>query len=124
MTTMTASAATPNASRHLQQLCKHFAHKVPATWDAQSGQITFEPGLCGMTATEDTLTVNCTADGAHNLERLMAVIELHLVRFAWREDIDLAWTDAETGETIAKPEDLRAKLAEERARLAEKRGTA
>ncbi len=123
MTTITASAATPDASRYLQQLCKHFAHKVPATWDAQSGQITFEPGLCGMTATGDTLTVNCTADGTENLERLMAVIELHLVRFAWREDLDLTWTDAETGETLAKPENLQAKLAEERSKLADKRKT-
>jgi uncharacterized protein len=41
-----ASVATPHASRYLQQLCKHFAHKRPASFDARRGRIAFAIGLC------------------------------------------------------------------------------
>ena len=32
-----AEVATANASRYLQQLCKHFGHKVEASFDEKAG---------------------------------------------------------------------------------------
>ena len=48
MSTMKYSVAridTDGASIYLQQLCKHFAHKLPVTHDAASGSIAFARGL-------------------------------------------------------------------------------
>lgn len=36
--------ATAQASKYLQQLCKHFAHKVEVTYGAQSGSAALPPG--------------------------------------------------------------------------------
>ena len=33
----TGTYATPNGSKYLQQLCKHFAHKAEVTFDSLSG---------------------------------------------------------------------------------------
>jgi hypothetical protein len=34
-----AEVATPRAERYLQQLCKHFGHKVAVTFDPRSGKV-------------------------------------------------------------------------------------
>ena len=57
---VTARFETPNASRYLQQLCKHFAHKVPATFDAHHGEVELPPGRCVLDADETGLTIVCT----------------------------------------------------------------
>ena len=39
MSTSQAQVTTALASRYLQQLCKHFAHKLPTTYDTGQGRI-------------------------------------------------------------------------------------
>ena len=48
-----ARIATPLASRYLQQLCKHFAHKLPVEFDPQRGRIEFSIGLCRLEASPE-----------------------------------------------------------------------
>lgn len=82
---------TPNGSKYLQQLCKHFGHKVPATFETHSGAITFPAGQCALTATETSLVMRlATADEAA-LARLQDVMASHLVRFAFREELSIEW---------------------------------
>lgn len=83
---------TPNASKYLQQLCKHFGHKVPASFESHKGSITFPAGQCELTATDNALTMRlATADG-EALTRLQGVMADHLVRFAFREELNISWT--------------------------------
>jgi hypothetical protein len=45
-----ATVSSEKASRYLIQLCKHFAHKTPAEYDASQGRVDVQPGLCLMSA--------------------------------------------------------------------------
>lgn len=91
MYVLTLVVESASASKYLQQLCKHFAHKVPAQWTKQNGKVDFPFGLCTMEAVENRLSICCkTADEA-NLPRLRGVIDAHITRFAWREDLHLEW---------------------------------
>jgi len=87
-----ASVRTESASKYLAQLCKHFAHKVPAKWTSTEGEVTFPFGFCRITAGNGLLSITCEAADTQNLERLKAVLDNHLERFAWREDVKLIWS--------------------------------
>lgn len=88
----TASVATPNASRYLQQLCKHFGHKVPASFDTRTGSITFPFGTCTLRADDAALHLSVTAPDAEQLERMRHVVGSHLLRFAFREELRVDWS--------------------------------
>jgi len=89
-----AEVATPNASRYLQQLCKHFAHKLPVTFDARSGRVSFSIGDCILTADDGVLKLSLDAPDAAQLEQLQDVVARHLLRFAFREDLRVDWRTA------------------------------
>lgn len=55
--TLTANVPTKNASRYLQQLCKHWSHKFETDFDAQQGVIAFPMGPIRMMAGDEALTV-------------------------------------------------------------------
>jgi uncharacterized protein len=59
--TAVAEIPTPQASRYLSQLCKHFQHKIPVTLEDGSGQITFPMGICTLHANADLLTLSVDA---------------------------------------------------------------
>lgn len=89
-----ATVETPRASRYLQQLCKHFAHKLPVTFDPQAGHIAFPMGDCRLAAGEGRLELTVDAHDAVDLDRLQDVVARHLVRFAFREDLQIDWRPA------------------------------
>ena len=63
---------TAQASRYLQQLCKHFGHKVAARFDATSGVVDLPAGPLALTAEADQLVVTVTAadaDGGEKTEK-------------------------------------------------------
>ncbi|CAN5178550.1 DUF2218 domain-containing protein [soil metagenome] len=91
-----ATLATDKASRYLQQLAKHFAHKLPVTFDPQQGKISFSVGDCDMIATEVQLVLTLTSPDAESLAQLENVVERHLVRFAFREELTLDWQPVKT----------------------------
>ena len=77
--------ATPNASKYLQQLCKHFAHKIEVSFDETSGRIPFTLGVAEVSASADALQVRF-ADVADAVRAdAKSVIDRHLERFAFRE---------------------------------------
>jgi hypothetical protein len=88
-----ATIQTENAKRYLGQFCKHFAHKTAVELDPAlaSGQVKFGPGLCRLSADERTLTLDVSAETDENIATLQDVVERHLVRFAFREELTLAW---------------------------------
>jgi hypothetical protein len=93
---------TTNGSKYLQQLCKHFAHKVEVTYDATSGQAALPPGPATLSADETGLTVQISAQDEDGLVKARHVIDAHLQRFAFREAFEaFDWhridTDAQAG---------------------------
>lgn len=88
-----ARVATELPRRYLGQLCKHFQHKLPVTLGERHGTIQFSAGTCEVEATEDdkALVLRVTAADAEGLARLEDVVARHLVRFAFREEMQVTW---------------------------------
>jgi len=97
MTDFTTHAAVPtaNASRYLQQLCKHWQHNLTVTFDADHGTVVFpkdargasHPGDARVTfdAAADALNIRIDATSVEQLDGLKGAVAQHLDRFAFRE---------------------------------------
>ena len=93
--TSTARVPTANASRYLQQLCKHWQHNLTVQFDASHGKVLFprdmrgadwpDEGIFTMSADPEFLTCSIVASAAGQLEGLKGAVERHLNRFAFRE---------------------------------------
>jgi hypothetical protein len=93
--TSVARVTTDSPARYMGQLCKHFAHKIQASFDADSGRIAFPFGLCELATGEDLLVMCVSAANDEDLARMEDVIARHLVRFAFREPPQVVWQRAE-----------------------------
>ena len=94
MFTTKGSVKTEHAAKYLQQLCKHFAHKVAVELDDVKGEVAFPMGPCTITATKGALTFSGQSHKAEGIEKMKAVIIVHLDKFAWREvPLDYQWED-------------------------------
>jgi uncharacterized protein len=90
-----ARVVTASGSRYLQQLCKHFAHKLPTTFDPTIGRIDFPLGPVDLAADADGLDLSLAAPSEADRATLEDVVVRHLVRFAFRETLEVAWTHGE-----------------------------
>ncbi|MFI8480670.1 DUF2218 domain-containing protein [Pseudomonas sp. NPDC078700] len=92
--TLTSSAfvSTETPARYIGRLCKHFAHKIPVTYDEQQGRIEFEMGVALLQASEDGLQLSVQSESEAQLERLKGVVGSHFERFAWQEALTLDWS--------------------------------
>ncbi|MEO0622190.1 MAG: DUF2218 domain-containing protein [Pseudomonadota bacterium] len=89
-----AVVTTQNGSRYLQQLCKHFAHKVEVRFDAERGEAALPGARARFEAVGGALRIELLADDATGLARGKAIIDDHLVRFAFREQLGAPdWED-------------------------------
>lgn len=87
-----ARVQTPKARNYLIQLCKHFAHKIPATFADKKGRIEFDGGVCELNADdENALVLAVSAGSADKLATLEDVVDRHLKRFAFKEELNVAW---------------------------------
>lgn len=91
MTASRADVATEHASRYLQQLCKHWAHKFPVEFDPTHGEIELSLGRTVMDADAGALHIAVKAPDAASLERLESVVADHIRRFAFREELAFGW---------------------------------
>ena len=80
-----ASVPTTSGSKYLQQLCKHWSHKLTVDFDAAKGTVTFPNALATMEAQPEALLVTIEAQDAETVERMKGVVSSHLDRFAFRE---------------------------------------
>jgi hypothetical protein len=86
-----ATIPTAHASRYLQQMAKHFQHKLPVTFDPHAGTVKFSIGDCGMAASDSALILTLVAAEATQMDQLKDVVVRHLVRFAFREELAIDW---------------------------------
>lgn len=91
MTTSVSTIATEHGSRYLQQVCKHFAHEIPVSFDPMAGHIDFPIGAVDLDADARGLTITVTPTDAEQGEALRDVVAHHLVRFAFREELAVDW---------------------------------
>lgn len=87
-----AVIGTPHASRYLQQLCKHWAHKFETEFSDTVGRIVLPTGETRLAASAEALTIDLTAEDAANLPGLRDVVARHIERFAFRETLRFDWT--------------------------------
>lgn len=81
-----AEFETEKASRYLQQLLKHFAHKIEVEFTETEGRAVFEWGEARLKATDERLEIAIDARTSRDLVQTRYVIEEHLLRFAFREN--------------------------------------
>jgi len=93
MPMITGHFETPNASKYLQQLCKHFAHKITVDYTPTEGRAELPVGPAVLTADTSKLMVQITLKDACGAERAKHIVDSHLERFAFREDFKaMDWT--------------------------------
>jgi hypothetical protein len=86
---------TANASKYLQQLCKHFAHKVEVSFDETHGTVALGMGPATLRASAAALTAEVTAPDGEALAHARQIIDSHLKRFAIREEFEaMVWEAA------------------------------
>jgi hypothetical protein len=61
MNRSTARVTSERASIYLQQLCKHFGHRIPVEFTPERGVITFAAGTCRLAAADGVLTLQAEA---------------------------------------------------------------
>lgn len=89
--TSTSTIRSERASSYLQQLCKHFGHRLEVEFDTRHGRIAFDFGRCELAAEHDALTMSASAGDGKSLRRVEEVVGSHLERFAYRETLEIAW---------------------------------
>ncbi|MDE1896657.1 MAG: DUF2218 domain-containing protein [Rhodospirillales bacterium] len=89
----TAIIPTTSAKRYLGQFVSHFSHKLPALREADNsqGEVSFTTGLCTMDADAQKLSIILNAADEAGLTRLKEIVDRHLLRFAFREELQIAW---------------------------------
>ena len=95
MTVSVARVPTQSASRYLQQLAKHWSHKMTTSFTPEEGSIDFPTGArLEMRADSDTLDLALTVPADGDPARMRKVVEEHLDRFAFRESaLTFEWRD-------------------------------
>jgi hypothetical protein len=88
-------ATAPNKARtYMIQMCKHFGHKVEATFDDVRGRIALGDRVCELeVSAPDVLRVSLTADSEANLHAVADVVDRHLRRFAFKEELSIQWIE-------------------------------
>lgn len=86
MSVSLASVPTASASRYLQQLAKHWSHKMDVTFSPQEGVIAFPNGCrLDLRASATALDIALAVPDGEDVARMREVVARHLDRFAFRE---------------------------------------
>lgn len=91
MARSSADIETENGSRYLQQLCKHWSHKMVTEFDAGKGRVDFTSGARLILEAGDKILHLQLDAPEDNLERMEGVVADHLERFAFREELTFPW---------------------------------
>jgi uncharacterized protein len=81
----TASVPTANAGKYVQQLCKHWSHKLEVDLSEGRGVVKFPAVVATFDAGADALQVTIEGEESAAVERMKSVVASHLDRFAFRE---------------------------------------
>ena len=86
MSVSIARVPTGSSSRYLQQLAKHWSHKMEVAFSTEEATIDFPNGCrLEMRAASETLDVTLTVPQGEDAAQMREVVASHLDRFAFRE---------------------------------------
>ena len=91
MKTALAEVTTENATSLLRQLCRHWAHKFPVTFNDEHGTIELPAAVCTLDAGAALLKVRVEVPEDGDLTRMEGVVAEHLQRFGFRETLVFDW---------------------------------
>lgn len=83
----TTTLKTEHAAKYMTQLCKHFAHKIEVSYTEDHGECRFVCGTALLDAREGELVMTAISPDDQQLAETQSVVERHLARFAFREEI-------------------------------------
>ena len=86
-----AKVATLNGLAYTRRLCRHFAHRFPATVAGNEGRIEFPFGLCTIDNDAEHMHIRINSAHADDLERAERVLKDHLIRMANKDDPVVTW---------------------------------
>ena len=93
-----ASVPTANAAKYMQQLCKHWSHKLEVDLSERRGVVKFPAAVAAFEPGADALLVTIEGEKSEEIERLKGVVASHLDRFAFREaPLKFHWLGPEGG---------------------------
>jgi uncharacterized protein len=96
MPIVSAKVPTANASKYIQQLCKHWSHRVEVDFSEWKGIVRFPDVVVALEAQPDDLSVTIDAKEKETVERMKGVVASHLDRFAFREaPLKFEWSEPE-----------------------------
>lgn len=87
----TAIIRTPNGARFMKRLLTHFAHKISVSHTDTQGRADFPFGVCLMQVKEGSFILKAESDSVESLKRVQDVLDIHLVKFARDEPIEINW---------------------------------
>jgi hypothetical protein len=98
MPTAKASVPTANAAKYIQQLCKHWSHRLEVDLSDRKGVVRFPDAVATLEADEDALLVTIEGEQSETVERMKGVVASHLDRFAFREaPLPFDWSGPKAG---------------------------
>jgi len=91
MRVSTAEIWSENAGSYMRKLCAHWSHKFAVTLDGDHGTIELPSAKCDLRASEAALNVRLELKEDADEARVQKVVEEHLKRFGFREELVFAW---------------------------------
>lgn len=108
----TANFETENASRYLQAMFRHFAHKIEVSYDEREGSARLPDGGLRITAADGKLYFEVCAEKLQDLLKTRYIVDAHIVRFAFREKLlGLRWESMEIEPVNGAGEQVNQELA-------------
>lgn len=86
-----ADVATEHAASYMKQLCRHWSHKFPVSFDDREGRIEMPNTLVLLQAEPHHLLVRLELTAEADRERMQRVVAEHLQRFGFREQLAFDW---------------------------------
>ncbi len=91
-----ASVPTANGAKYMQQLCKHWSHKLEVDLSEQRGVVRFPAAVAIFEPGANALQVTIEGEEDETIERMKGVVASHLDRFAFREaPLRFDWSEPE-----------------------------
>ena len=85
---------TESARRYMTQLAKHWSHKYEVTFDETDATIALPAGPFTMHVEPEQLVLTLDIEDPELMTRMQGVVERHVQRFAFREELAFSWSPA------------------------------